>query len=62
MMFGLGPMEMVFIMVVLLLLFGAKRLPEVGQSLGRSIKEFRKAGKEITGELEETRKLLEEEE
>ena len=38
-----GPFELVVIFLVILLLFGAKRLPEVGRSLGKSIREFKKA-------------------
>lgn len=37
----LGPMEMVFILVVVLLVFGAGRLPEVGRSMGKAITEFK---------------------
>ncbi|MCH7992231.1 MAG: twin-arginine translocase TatA/TatE family subunit [Gemmatimonadetes bacterium] len=39
--FGMG--EMIFIFLIVLLLFGAKRLPEIGSSLGKGIREFRKA-------------------
>ena len=42
-MFGLGPWELVVILVVVLVLFGAKRLPELGSGLGEGIKNFRKA-------------------
>ena len=38
---NLGPTEMIFILVVVLLVFGAGRLPEVGRSLGKSITEFK---------------------
>ena len=38
-----GPMELTIILFVLLLLFGAKRLPEIGKSLGSGIKEFKKS-------------------
>lgn len=41
-MFGLKPNEMLIILVVVLLLFGAKKLPELARSLGSSAKEFRK--------------------
>lgn len=44
--FGIGPLELVLILVVLLVVFGAKRLPEIGRSLGSSAREF-KSG--ITG-------------
>lgn len=50
--FSLGPTEMVFIMVVLLLIFGAKRLPELGSGLGKGIREFRRSMHEIKGEVE----------
>ena len=38
-----GPLEVVVILLVVLLLFGAKRLPEIGRALGEGIKEFKKA-------------------
>jgi sec-independent protein translocase protein TatA len=41
--FGLGFPELVIILVVLLLLFGAKRLPEMGRSLGKGMREFKDA-------------------
>ena len=50
--FGLGPMELVIILLVLVMLFGATRLADIGGSLGKGIKEFRKNVKEE--ELEET--------
>ena len=42
-----GPLEIVVILFVVLLLFGAKRLPEMGRALGEGIREFKNAGKEI---------------
>jgi len=50
--FSLGPTEMIFIMVVLLLVFGAKRLPELGSGLGKGIREFKKSMREINTEIE----------
>ncbi len=44
--FGLGPMELVIILLVLVMLFGATRLADLGGSLGKGIKEFRKELKE----------------
>ena len=38
-----GPFELVVIFMVILLLFGAKRLPEIGRSLGEGIREFKKS-------------------
>jgi sec-independent protein translocase protein TatA len=50
--FSLGPTEMIFIMVVLLLIFGAKRLPELGSGLGKGIREFKRSMREINTEIE----------
>jgi sec-independent protein translocase protein TatA len=43
---------MIFIMVVLLLIFGAKRLPELGSGLGKGIREFKRSMKDINAEIE----------
>ena len=51
---SLGPMEIVLICLVILLLFGAKQLPKIARSVSQTIGEFRKIGKEIEKEVEET--------
>ncbi len=38
-----GPLETIVILVVILLLFGAKRLPEIGRAVGEGIREFKKS-------------------
>ena len=48
---GLGMGELVVIFMVVLLLFGAKRLPEIGSSLGKGIREFKGSLRELEGEL-----------
>ncbi|MGD8923258.1 MAG: twin-arginine translocase TatA/TatE family subunit [Candidatus Zixiibacteriota bacterium] len=50
-MFGMGPWELLVIFVVILLLFGAKRLPEIAQGMGKGIREFKKAMKDTTDEI-----------
>ena len=45
-MLGIGPLELVIVAFILLMLFGAKRLPEVGRSLGSGMREFKDS---ITG-------------
>lgn len=50
-MFGLGPAEVILVLVIALIVFGPGRLPEIGQALGKSIREFRDASSEITQEL-----------
>ena len=44
--FGLGTTEMLLILAVVILLFGAKKLPELAKGMGKSIKEFKKASNE----------------
>ncbi|MEX2555931.1 MAG: twin-arginine translocase TatA/TatE family subunit [Actinomycetota bacterium] len=41
----LGPLEIALILAILVLLFGAKKLPDLGKSMGKSIREFRSATK-----------------
>lgn len=43
---GIGTTELIIIAVILLVLFGGKKLPELARGVGDSIKEFRKASKE----------------
>ena len=40
-MFGLGPMELGIILAIVVVLFGAKRLPEIGSGMGKAIKNFK---------------------
>jgi sec-independent protein translocase protein TatA len=42
-MFGLGAQELFVIFIIVLIIFGGKRLPEIGSALGKSIREFKKA-------------------
>ncbi len=54
-MFGIGPPELLVIFLIILILFGAKRLPELARSLGRSINEFKNATQNIKSELDVTK-------
>ncbi len=51
-----GPFEMIFIFLAILLLFGAKRLPEIGRALGKALKEFKSTAKSLDTEDEESDK------
>ena len=47
----LGPMEIALILIVILLLFGAKRIPEIARSLGRASQEYKKAKEDFLAEV-----------
>lgn len=49
-MFGLGYQELLIVLVIVLILFGANRLPELARSLGSSVKEFKKGVNEVKAE------------
>ena len=51
---GLGGTEILLILFIILLLFGAKKIPELARGLGKGIREFKDATKEIKNELEES--------
>ena len=49
---SIGSMEILLVFVIALLLFGPKKLPELGRSLGKTIREFKKASSELRDTLE----------
>lgn len=54
-MFGnLGATEIILIVLVILLLFGAKKIPELAQGLGKGMKEFKKSIKDVEDEIKST--------
>lgn len=63
-MFGLGPTELIIILVIALVIFGPSRLPKVGQSVGQALRAFRdstdKVQQEVTKSLEESASTPEE--
>jgi sec-independent protein translocase protein TatA len=50
-MFNVGPAEIMMILLIALIVFGPKRLPEIGKTVGKGLREFRKASQDIKDEL-----------
>jgi sec-independent protein translocase protein TatA len=55
-MFGIGFQEMILILVVVLIFFGPKRLPDLAKSLGKGLAEFKKASEEVKKGIDEAMK------
>jgi TatA/E family protein of Tat protein translocase len=51
-MFGLGTQEILIILAVALIIFGPKKLPEIGRALGQGLRELRKASRDIMDSIE----------
>lgn len=54
-----GPTELIVILLLILILFGAKRIPEIAQGLGKGIREFKKSVRDVQDEIDapETKRL-----
>lgn len=52
--FGMGPMEIAVIMIVALIIFGPGKLPEIGGQVGRAVRDFRRATRDLTAEFQES--------
>jgi sec-independent protein translocase protein TatA len=48
---GLGPMELTIILVIVLVIFGAKRVPEIGASFGKGIREFKRSLSDVDNQI-----------
>jgi TatA/E family protein of Tat protein translocase len=49
--FGIGPMEIILILVIGLLIFGPDKLPQIGRDLGRTLRSFKKATTDLSAEM-----------
>ena len=58
--FGIGLPEMALILVIALLVFGPKKLPEIGRSLGKAIRGFQEASKDFEAEFKREAQQIEE--
>jgi sec-independent protein translocase protein TatB len=59
-MLGMGPMEIAVILIIALIIFGPGKLPEIGQTVGRAVRDFRSATNDITGDFKQTMNELQE--
>ena len=50
----IGAPELIFIGLVIIILFGAKKLPEIGSALGKAIREFKRAGQDMQNEVKDS--------
>ncbi len=60
-MFGIGPTELIVILIIALLVIGPKKLPDLARTLGRGMAEFRRATSDITEEFDNARVMFEDE-
>jgi TatA/E family protein of Tat protein translocase len=49
--FNIGPTELIVVLMIALIVFGPKRLPEIGRTVGKSLREFRRASQDLRDEL-----------
>ncbi len=61
-MFGLGPQELIIILVLVLIIFGAGKLPQVGGALGKGMRNFKKGMSDSDEESEEENQRIEDKE
>lgn len=59
--FGIGPGELLLILILALIVFGPRRLPEIGRSLGQMIRELRVASEDITDQFRQEMEATSEE-
>lgn len=57
-MFGLGPTELIIVLVIILVLFGGDKLPELARSLGKGVREFNKEKQKIQEQYDETKEAI----
>jgi TatA/E family protein of Tat protein translocase len=58
--FGVGPVEIILILVIALIVFGPDKLPQIGRDLGKTFRSFKKAASDLSAEMSKEMKDLEE--
>ena len=56
---NLGPTELIIILIIVIIIFGAGKLPEIGSALGKSVKQFKAASKELEEAADEVKSITE---
>jgi len=51
--FNMGPMELFIVLLIILVLFGARRVPEIGASIGKGIREFKRSMSDVERQIRE---------
>ena len=60
--FGIGPLEIILVLIIGLIIFGPGKLPQIGRDVGKALRSFKKAASDISAEMSREMKELEEKE
>lgn len=60
--FGIGPLEIILVLIIGLIIFGPGKLPQIGRDVGKALRSFKKAASDISTEMSREMKELEEKE
>jgi len=60
--FGIGPLEIILVLIIGLIIFGPGKLPQISRDVGKALRSFKKAASDISAEMSKEMKELEEKE